>query len=244
MWSIAQREIVSFFSSAIGFLAIGGFHLMAVLFLWVFDTDYNLLDAGFADLTVFFTLAPALLLFLIPAVGMRSFSEEIKQGTLELLLTKPLGTWSLLMGKFWAVLIVFIITILPCLTYIWALEVLMEEGSALDAGSMLGGFVGLVLLSANFSALTMFASILAKNTVSAFLTALFLCFFQLYGWEQVALLFDDFWWYNFISSLGMEWHYLSISKGVLLMSDAVYFIVLTALFLVFTHRQLLKIKAL
>ncbi len=118
------------------------------------------------------------------------------------------------------------------------------RGFSIGCGKYVGWFRGFSLLSANFSALTMFASILAKNTVSAFLTALFLCFFQLYGWEQVALLFYDFWWYNFISSLGMELHYFSISKGVLLMSDAVYFIALTALFLVFTHRQLLKIKSL
>ena len=243
MWSIAKREFISFFSSPIGYLAIGMFHLMAFLFLWVFDTDYNILEAGFADLNLFFGLAPWLLLFLIPAVGMRSFSEEIKQGTLELLLSRPIGLGAMVMGKFWAVLLVFGIALLPNLSYVWAIDALIQENVALDWGSIIGGFIGLLLISSVFTAIALCTSILSKNAVTAYLTALLLCFFQFFGWEQAALIFTDYEWYKTVANLGMESHYTSISSGVLRLEDVVYFTAMTMLFLVVTRQFLIKLKS-
>ena len=121
MKAILLREIKSFFGSPIGYLVIAIFLLLNGLFLWVFEGDYNILNSGFADLTPFFTIAPWILIFLIPAVTMRSFSDERKQGTLELLLTKPLSVWQIVNGKFLGAMLLIIIAIIPTLIYVWVI---------------------------------------------------------------------------------------------------------------------------
>ena len=99
MIAILRKEIQSFFASPMGYLVIGVFLLVNSLFLWVFKGEFNVLDYGFADLSSFFFLAPWVLIFLIPAVTMRSFADEVKLGTLELLLTKPIKIWELVLGN-------------------------------------------------------------------------------------------------------------------------------------------------
>ena len=121
MKSIALREIKSFFGSPIGYLVIAIFLLLNGLFLWVFDGEYNILQSGFADLSPFFTLAPWILIFLIPAVTMRSFSDEKKQGTIELLLTKPLSVWQIVNGKIGGSLVLIVIALLPTLVYVYVI---------------------------------------------------------------------------------------------------------------------------
>ena len=150
MKSILLREIKSFFGSPIGYLVIALFLILNGLFLWVFQGEYNILNTGFADMTPFFTLSPWIFIFLIPAVTMRSFSDEKKQGTLELLLTKPLSIWQIVNGKFLGALLLIVMAIIPTLIYVVVIARLgMPEGN-IDMGSTIGAYFGLVFLIAAY----------------------------------------------------------------------------------------------
>src|SRR5690606_35708125 len=144
MKSILLREIKSFFGSATGYLVIAVFLILNGLFLFVFEGDYNIPNSGFADLTPFFTIAPWILIFLIPAVTMRSFADEKKQGTLELLLTKPLTVWQVVNGKFFGSMLLIVIAIVPTLIYVLVISSYVMPPTQIDLGSILGSYFGLL----------------------------------------------------------------------------------------------------
>src|SRR5210317_65349 len=177
MIAILKKEINSFFSSPIGYLVIAIFLILNGLFLWLFKGEFNILDNGFADLSNFFTLAPWILIFLIPAVTMRAFSEEKKQGTLELLLTKPLSHFQIVMGKYLGALILIVLALLPTLLYVYTVHELGNPVGNLDMGSTLGSYLGVVFLAAGYTAIGIFSSTLSDNQIVAFIIAVFLCFF-------------------------------------------------------------------
>ena len=232
MKSIVLREIKSFFGSPIGYLVIAVFLIGNGLFLWVFEGEYNILNSGFADLSPFFTLAPWILIFLIPAVTMRSFSDEKKQGTLELLLTKPLSIWQIVNGKFLGSMLLIVMAIIPTLIYVKVISSIgMPEGN-IDMGSTMGSYFGLLFLIAGYSAIGIFTSTLSENQIVAFIVAVFLCFFFYFGFEKLATIVPDF--RNFISAFGMQNHFKSMSRGVIDTRDVLYFGSITALFLSFT----------
>src|SRR3954468_21082064 len=192
MKSILLKEIKSFFGSPIGYLVIAIFLLLNGLFLWVFDGQYNILKSGFADLTPFFTISPWILIFLIPAVTMRSFSDEKKQGTLELLLTKPLSIWEIVNGKFLGSLFLIILAIVPTFIYVKVISNLgLPEGN-IDMGSTIGSYFGLLFLIAAYSAIGIFTSTLSENQIVAFIIAVFLCFFFYFGFEGLSTLIPGF----------------------------------------------------
>lgn len=241
MKAILFREIKSFFGSPIGYLVIAIFLLLNGLFLWVFEGDFNILDSGFADLSPFFTLAPWILIFLIPAVTMRSFSDEKKQGTLELLLTKPVTIWQIVNGKFFGALLLIIIAIIPTLIYVWVLYGLgLPEGN-LDLGSTLGSYFGLLFLISAYSAIGIFTSTLSDNQIVAFILSVFLCFFFYFGFEGLASYLTGF--EQTVSTLGMDSHFKSMSRGVLDTRDIIYFLSVTVLFLSFTVFKLKSLKS-
>ena len=226
MKSIVLREIKSFFGSPIGYLVIAIFLIINGLFLWVFEGDYNILNTGFADLTPFFTLSPWILIFLIPAVTMRSFSDEKKQGTLELLLTKPLSIWQIVNGKFIGALLLIIMAIIPTFIYVAVISNLgMPEGN-LDMGSTIGSYFGLLFLIAAYTAIGIFTSTLSDNQIVAFIIAVFLCFFFYFGFEDLAAVVPNV--SSIIASLGMQDHFKSMSRGVLDTRDILYFTSITA----------------
>jgi ABC-2 type transport system permease protein len=232
MKSIVLREIKSFFGSPIGYLVIAIFLILNGLFLWVFQGDYNILNTGFADLTPFFTLAPWILIFLIPAVTMRSFSDEKKQGTLELLLTKPLSIWQIVNGKFLGALLLICMAIVPTFIYVKVISSLgMPEGN-IDMGSTIGSYFGLLFLIAAYSAIGIFTSTLSENQIVAFIVAVFLCFIFFFGFEGLATVVPKI--SAVITSLGMQDHYKSMSRGVLDTRDIIYFVSITIAFLSFT----------
>jgi ABC-2 type transport system permease protein len=232
MKSIVLREIKSFFGSPIGYLVIAVFLILNGLFLWVFQGDYNILNTGFADLTPFFTLAPWILIFLIPAVTMRSFSDEKKQGTLELLLTKPLSIWQIVNGKFLGALLLICMAIIPTFIYVKVISSLgMPEGN-IDMGSTIGSYFGLLFLIAAYSAIGIFTSTLSENQIVAFIVAVFLCFIFFFGFEGLATVVPKI--STVIASLGMQDHYKSMSRGVLDTRDILYFVSITIAFLSFT----------
>ena len=241
MKSIVLREIKSFFGSPIGYLVIAIFLLINGLFLWVFEGEYNILKTGFADMTPFFTLAPWILIFLIPAVTMRSFSDEKKQGTLELLFTKPLSIWQIVNGKFLGALLLILMAIVPTFIYVWTIYGLgMPEGN-IDMGSTIGSYFGLLFLISGYSSIGIFTSTLSENQIVAFIVAVFLCFFLYFGFEGLATVTPNF--SNFISALGMQDHYKSMSRGVIDTRDITYFVSISIAFLSFTVYNLKSFKS-
>src|SRR6478672_1342165 len=188
MKSILLKEIKSFFGSPIGWLVVAIFLLLNGLFLWVFDGEYNILQSGFADLTPFFTIAPWILIFLIPAVTMRSFADEKKQGTLELLVTKPLTMWQIVNGKFLGSFLLIVIAIIPTLIYVWVVSSFVMAPMHIDLGSILGSYFGLLFLIAAYTAIGIFTSALSDNQIVAFILAVFLSFLFYYGFEGAATL--------------------------------------------------------
>ena len=241
MKSIVLREIKSFFGSPIGYLVIAIFLIINGLFLWVFEGDYNILNTGFADLTPFFSLSPWILIFLIPAVTMRSFSDEKKQGTLELLLTKPLSIWQIVKGKFLGALLLIVMAIIPTFIYVAVISNLgMPEGN-IDMGSTIGSYFGLLFLIAAYSAIGIFTSTLSDNQIVAFIIAVFLCFFFYFGFEGLAAAVPNV--SSIIASLGMQDHFKSMSRGVLDTRDILYFTSITVVFLSFTVYNLKSFKS-
>lgn len=241
MKSIIVRELKSFFGSPIGYLVIAIFLLLNGVFLWVFSGDYNILNSGFADLSPFFTLSPWILIFLIPAVTMRSFSDEKKQGTLELLLTKPLSIWQIVSGKFFGAMLLIVIAIIPTFIYVYVISSLgMPEGN-IDMGSTMGSYFGLLFLIAAYCSIGVFTSTLSDNQIVAFILSVFLCFVFYFAFDGLSTYFPSA--ENFISSLGMDNHFKSMSRGVIDTRDMLYFISLTIVFLSLTVFKLKSSKA-
>ena len=240
MKALLFREIKSFFGSPIGYLVIAIFLILNGLFLWIFDGEYNILNSGFADLSPFFTISPWILIFLIPAVTMRSFSDEMKQGTLELLLTKPLSIWQIVNGKFFGAVLLIVIAIIPTFIYVYVISSLgMPEGN-IDMGSTIGSYFGLLFLISGYSAIGIFTSTLSDNQIVAFLLAVFLCFFFYFGFDGIATYLPSI--ENFISNLGMNSHFKSMSRGVIDTRDLLYFVSSTILFLSLTVFKLKSLK--
>jgi ABC-2 type transport system permease protein len=233
MLSILKKEINSFFASPIGYLVIAVFLLLNGLFLWLFKGDFNILDNGFADLSTFFLLGPWILIFLVPAVTMRSFADEKKQGTLELLLTKPISHLNIVLGKYLGSFILIVIALIPTLLYVFTISKLGNPEGNLDMGSIMGSYFGLLFLVAAYTAIGVFASSLTDNQIVAFIVAIFICFFFYFGFEGLSNynLFGDAF---YIEKLGMESHFKSMSRGVLDTRDIIYFLSITVLFIVLT----------
>ncbi|WP_159798971.1 gliding motility-associated ABC transporter permease subunit GldF [Flavobacterium sp. MK4S-17] len=240
MKALLSREIKSFFGSPTGYLVIAIFLLLNGLFLWVFEGDFNILDSGFADLTPFFTLAPWILLFLIPAVTMRSFSDEKKQGTIELLFTKPLSTWEIVNGKFFGAFILILLALLPTLVYVFVLSALGNPEGNIDMGSTLGSYFGLLFLIAGYTAIGIFTSALSDNQIVAFIISVFLCFIFYFGFEGISGIMGQSG--RLIAALGMDYHFKSMSRGVLDTRDIIYFFSIAALFLALTVYKLKSLK--
>lgn len=241
MKSIALREIKSFFGSPIGYMVIALFLLLNGLFLWVFDGEYNLLQSGFADLSPFFTIAPWILLFLIPAVTMRSFSDEMKQGTIELLLTKPLSIWQVVNGKFIGAFLLIVMALIPTFVYVYTLYGLgMPEGN-IDMGSTMGSYFGLLFLIGSYTSIGIFTSTLSENQIVAFLLSVLGCFIFYYGFEGLSTQVKG--WEDVIALLGMNYHFKSMSRGVIDTRDVLYFISISFLFLSLTVFKLKSLKS-
>lgn len=238
MLPILKKELTSFFSSPIAYLVIAVYLVINGLFLWVFDGDYNILHAGFSDLSSYFYLAPWIFLFLIPAITMRSFSDEFNTGTIEILRTKPLTDWQLTLGKYFGALILVVLAIVPTLIYVYSLYQLGNPLGNINIGTTIGSFLGLLFLASAYTSIGIFASTLSNNQIVSFIIAVFISFFLFYGFEALATykLFgnSDY----LIEKIGMNSHYSNIGKGVLNTQDLLYFISVTAFFLFLTKLRI------
>ncbi len=238
MLAIFKREIRSFFTSVTGYLVIGLFLALNGLFLWVFKGPFNIFDYGFADLGNFFLLAPWVFLFLIPAITMKSFSEEKKLGTLELLFIKPIGLWQTVLGKFLGTFVLGMIALTPTLLYVYSVSRLGTTVGNLDMGMVIGSYFGTIFLMGCYTAIGLFASTVSENQIVAFIIGVLLCFLLFYGFEGLSSILADGHAAVLVQNLGMKHHFESIARGVLDTRDLVYFISLTAFFLFLSVVQL------
>lgn len=236
MFPILKKEFNSFFASPIAYLVIGVFLLVNGLFLWVFNDDFNILNAGFADLNNFFFLAPWILLFLIPAITMKTFADEFQSGTIEILKTRPISNWQIVLGKFFAALSLIVIAIIPTFVYVYSVNQLGNPVGNIDYGSTIGSYLGLFLLASSYASIGLFTSTLPKNQIVAFLLGVFIAFFFYYGFDAIADLFESS---SFTVKLfGMNEHFKSISRGVIDTRDILYFLSITIFFLFITKQKL------
>lgn len=239
MWMICKKEWQQFFSSLTGYIALVVFLLLNGLFLFVFP-DTSILDFGYASLSGFFNLAPWILLFLVPTITMRSLADEYKTGTFELLKTLPLTPSQIVWGKFFGSLIVVVTALVPTLIYAVSVQQLSVTGG-IDIGATAGSYIGLVLLGAVFTSIGICASSYTNNTVVAFIAAAFICFALYNGFDAISKLpvFNAGLDY-YIEMLGINFHYRSISRGVVDSRDLIYFAGIIVLFLFITQRNLIK----
>jgi ABC-2 type transport system permease protein len=237
MWAICKKELRQFFSNLTGYAAIVVFLLLNGLMLFVFP-DTDILAFGYATLDKFFELAPWILLLLIPAITMRSFSDEFRMGTWETLQTLPLSRSRLIAGKYLASLIVVLIALLPTLVYFLCIQRLSGQGG-IDTGATTGSYIGLVLLAGVFTAIGVWCSSITSNPVVAFLWSAFACFVLYIGFGAVSGLpvFSAGLDY-YIGMLGIDFHYRSISRGVVDVRDLLYVLSVIFLFLYLTARHL------
>ena len=240
MKALVYKEIKSFFGSMMGYLVVAVFLLLNGLFLWVMDGSYNILKSGYNDLTPFFKLAPWVLLLLVPAVTMKSFSEERKQGTLELLFTKPLSIWQIVFGKFLGTFVLILLALIPTLIYVFLLNPYGNPPGNLDFGSIIGAYLGLFFLIASYTAIGVFASTLSENQIVAFLLAIIFCFLLFVGFDELTALLKLT--HNSVEKWGMNYHFESISRGVLDTRDFIYFLSLTLVFMAATVYQLKTLR--
>jgi len=237
MWSICKKEFRQFFGSLTGLVAIVVFLLMNGLFLFVFP-DSSILDYGYASLDKFFELAPWILLFLVPAVTMRSWSDEFKTGTFEILQTRPLTPAQLVTGKYLGAFSIIAIALLPTIIYAFSVQSLAAD-KGIDWGGTIGSFIGLFLLAAVFTAIGTWCSSLTSNSVVAFLVSAFMCFLLYTGFNAVSKIpmlqgRADY----LLEMLGIDFHYKSISRGVLDSRDLIYFGSIILFFLFITNRKI------
>lgn len=242
MFSLYIKEIRSFLSSIIGYIFMGVFLIISGLFLWVFPNVDNIMEAGMADLQGLFNLSQFLFLFLVPAITMRSFAEERRTGTMDLLLTKPLTDMQIIGAKFLSCLTLLVIALLPTLIYVISVYIMGNPVGNIDMGSTWGSYLGLLFLGATFISIGLFASALTNNQIVAFIIAAPLCFILFFGFAFIYS-FESLGAIGYyIKALGIEHHYASISKGVIDTRDIIYFCSVIFIFLFGTRIVLLKRK--
>lgn len=235
MLALYKKEIRIFLSSLIGYVVIAVFLLITGLFMWIFPGDMNVLDMGFAQMDTLFVISPWVFMFLIPAITMRSFAEERRQGTMELLLTKPISDLQIILSKYFAGLTLVLIAIIPTLVYYMVIWKLGNPPGNIDSGGTWGSYIGLMLLASGYVAIGIFASCLTTNQIVAFLLAAMLSFLMFTGFQALGSfeLFGEF--DRFVMRLGMQDHYSALSLGLIDSRDVIYFLALISIFVMLTR---------
>jgi ABC-2 type transport system permease protein len=238
MLTLYFKEITGFLNSLIGYVVITIFLTVIGLFMWVFPGDMNILDSGFANIDTLFIIAPWVFMFLVPAVTMRMFADEKRSGTIEMLLTKPLTDIQIVFGKYLAGLSLVILSLIPTLIYYYSVHTLGNPVGNIDTGGMWGSYIGLFFLAAAFVSIGIFASSLTENQIISFIISLFLCFFFYIGFNSISqlALFGKI--DSIILYLGINEHYISMSRGVIDTRDVLYYLSLIAIFLLLTRTTL------
>lgn len=233
MFAVFKRELFSFLNSSMAYITIGIFLLACTLLLWFFP-ETSILAYGYAEMNGFFSLVPFLFIFLIPAITMRSFAEERREGTYVLLATRPLTDLQIIAAKYMACVALVLFALIPTLIYYFSIYQLGFPKGNIDTGAVIGSYIGLFLLGNAFVAIGIFASSITKNQVIAFAVAVFLCFFTYSGFDSLSKLFEVQFLETVFVNMGINSHYQSMSRGVLDTRDLIYFISFVALFFMLT----------
>ena len=238
MIAIFRKELNVFFSSLIGYIAITIFLIANGLFAWVFP-ETNILDDGYATLDSFFNFAPWILMFLIPAITMRSFAEEKNSGTIEFITTRPITDMQIIFGKYLAALVLVIFAVLPTVLYYFTVSAIdLPEGNV-DTGGIIGSYIGLILLGATFVSIALFTSSITNNQIVAFIAGMFACFFFYLAFDSLSLIpafigTAD----KYFNAISINRHYLNISKGYIDLRDVIYFSSMIGIFILMTKTAL------
>ncbi|MBK7440357.1 MAG: gliding motility-associated ABC transporter permease subunit GldF [Bacteroidetes bacterium] len=238
MIAIFRKELNVFFSSLIGYIAITIFLVANGLFAWVFP-DTNILDDGYATLDSFFNFAPWILMFLIPAITMRSFAEEKNSGTLEFITTRPITDMQIIFGKYFAAFVLVAFAILPTVLYYFTVSALASPVGNVDTGGIIGSYIGLLLLGATFVAISLFTSCITNNQIVAFIAGMFACFFFYLAFDSLSLIpyfvgtID-----KYFNAISINQHYQNISKGYIDLRDVIYFCSMVGIFILMTKTAL------
>ncbi len=237
MIRVLIKEINSFLNSLIAYIVIGVFLTAIGLLMWVFP-ETNVLDYGYADMDTLFSFGPYVFLFLIPAITMRLFAEEKKTGTLELLFTRPLSDWQIILGKYFAGFLLVVFSLVPTIIYYFSIYKLGQPEGNIDTAGVIGSYIGLFLLGGVFTAIGIFSSSITENQIVAFILAVFLCFFFYTGFSSLANI--DVWGNAsiYLEQLGISYHYTSLSRGLIDLRDVAYFISVIAFMLLLTNLKL------
>jgi ABC-2 type transport system permease protein len=231
MIEVFKKELNSFLNSLIAYVVIGVFLTSIGLMMWVF-TDTSVLEYGFADMDTLFSLGPYVFIFLVPAITMKSFAEEKKMGTMELLLTKPLSDWSIVFGKFLASFALVMLALAPSLIYYCSIYQLGNPAGNIDSAGVAGSYVGFMFLSLVFCAIGLLSSSLTTNQIVSFIMAAFLSFIFYTGFDSLSSLGGSA--ALFIKQFGILYHYESLSRGVIDSRSVIYFMSATGLILLGT----------
>jgi ABC-2 type transport system permease protein len=237
MLQILAKEFSSFLNSLIAYIVMGVFLTAMGLLMWVFP-ETSVLDYGYADMFTLFSLAPYVFIFLVPAITMRSLAEEKKGGTMEILFTKPLSDWDIILGKYFACLILVVLALIPTVIYYFSISALGNPVGNIDTPGVIGSYIGLILLAGAFCAVGIFASSITPNQIVSFILAAFLSYLLFAGFDSLAAL--NIWSANalLIKQFGLIYHYDSLGKGLIDSRDLVYFISVIALILLLTRINL------
>jgi ABC-2 type transport system permease protein len=234
MLSIFLKEINSFFNSLIAYIVIVVFLTGIGLFMWVFP-EFSVLEYGFADMNTLFIMAPYVFMFLIPAITMRTFAEEKKDGTMELLLTKPLTDWQIIFGKYLSSLVLVLFALLPTLVYYFSISSLGDPEGNIDSAAVAGSYIGLILLGAVFTSIGIFASVISTNQIVSFIIAVFFCFFVYQGFSYLSRIDALGKAASLVDQVGIAYHYDALSKGLIDSRDVLYFVSIVFIMLIFTR---------
>ncbi len=238
MFSILKKELIAYFGTLSGYIIIGIFLIINGLFLWVLPGEYNIADAGYANVNGLFQLAPWLFLFLCPAITMKAFTDEKQNGTWDLLITKPLRLWDIILGKYFAAFVIVFASLIPTLIYYFTVSYIAEPQGNIDSGQFWGSYTGLLFLSLIYLAIGIFASTVTTNQIVAFVLAAVISFSMLYGFDLAVSFISNLKLVDFIQSLGINAHYSSVSRGVIDSRDIIYFVIVAGLFLLLTKTKL------
>lgn len=236
MVQVLFKEFNSFLNSLIAYVVMGVFLTAMGLLVWVFP-ETSVLNYGYADMDTLFSFGPYVFIFLVPAITMRSFAEEKKAGTMELLMTKPLSDWDILLGKFFASFLLVLFSLLPTVIYYFTIHQLGNPAGNIDTAGVIGSYIGLILLGCVFCAVGILASSVTPNQIVAFILAAFLCFLLFSGFESLSSL--SLWsaYALQVKQLGLLYHYDALSKGLIDSRDVIYFI--SVIFLLLSGTKLI-----
>ncbi|WP_224996446.1 gliding motility-associated ABC transporter permease subunit GldF [Cesiribacter sp. SM1] len=233
MIQVFLKEVNSFLNSLIAYIVLSVFLVGVGLLVWVFP-ETSVLEWGYADLETLFSFGPYVLLFLLPAITMRTFAEEKKAGTLELLYTRPLTDWQVILGKYFSSLFLLLLALIPTLLYYYSLSELGNPPGNIDTAAVAGSYLGLFLLGSVFAAIGVFASSLTENQIVSFLVALFLCFILYSGFSSLATIDVLSSSGYVVQQLGILYHYNALSKGLIDSRNVIYFLTVIVLMLMLT----------